>query len=59
MKNGVRGKYVERFAAGAKFILLEPDVAATFPDAASVNEALRQVMQETEKAALAGLAGAA
>lgn len=38
---GVRGKYVERFGGGCTVVVLEPDVAEVFPDAASVNETLR------------------
>jgi hypothetical protein len=38
---GVRGKYAKRFAQGTNLVLLEPDVAKAFPDAASVNETLR------------------
>jgi hypothetical protein len=41
MAGGVRGKYVERYRAGTNIVLLEPDVAAAFPTAESVNEALR------------------
>jgi hypothetical protein len=37
----VRGKYAKRFAQGTNLVLLEPDVAKAFPDAASVNETLR------------------
>ena len=39
---GVRGKYAARFAAGSNVVVLEPDVAAAFPDAAAVNHALRR-----------------
>ena len=39
--NGVRGKFVDRFAKGCNVIVLDPDVAAVFPDSASVNDALR------------------
>jgi len=38
---GVRGKYAKRFGKGTNLVLLEPDVAKAFPDAASVNETLR------------------
>lgn len=38
---GLRGKYAKRFAQGTNLVLLEPDVAKAFPDAASVNETLR------------------
>ncbi|HYO64348.1 MAG TPA: hypothetical protein VER08_12005 [Pyrinomonadaceae bacterium] len=40
-----RGKYVERYREGTNVILLEPDVAAAFPDADSVNEALRLLIK--------------
>ncbi len=40
-----RGKYTERYQAGTNLILLEPDVAAAFPDAAAVNQALRLLME--------------
>lgn len=42
---GVRGKYAERFAEGTNLIVLAPDVAAVFPDSASVNEALRTLVR--------------
>jgi hypothetical protein len=40
----VRGKYVGRFGGSCRVVELEPDVAEAFPDAASVNEALRDVI---------------
>ncbi len=40
---GVRGKYAARYRAGTNVVVLEPDVAALFPDAKLVNEALRGV----------------
>ena len=45
LKGGVRGKYVERYREGTNLVLLDPDVAAMFPDDKSVNDALRLVMQ--------------
>ncbi len=45
LKGGVRGKYAERYRAGTNLVLLEPDVAQAFPDAAAVNEALRLLMK--------------
>lgn len=42
---GVRGKYVERFAQGSNVVVLSPDVAAIFPDSESVNRALRMLME--------------
>jgi len=43
---GVRGKYAQRYAAGTNVVLLEPDVAKEFPDAAAVNEALRRLLRK-------------
>lgn len=42
-RGGVRGKYVARYREGTNVVVLDPDVAARFPDAASVNRALRAV----------------
>ena len=54
MPNGIRGKYAEQYNEGVKLILLEPDVAEMFPNAKSINEALRalsKIIQQHEKAA--------
>jgi hypothetical protein len=45
LQGRVRGKYVERYRAGTNLVLLEPDVAAAFPDAQTVNEALRLLLK--------------
>ena len=45
LKDGVRGKYVERFRKGTNLALLAPDVRAAFPTDESVNDALRSLMQ--------------
>lgn len=42
---GVRGKYAARYAQGSNVVVLEPDVAKIFPDAASVNQALRSLAE--------------
>jgi hypothetical protein len=47
LKDGVRGKYVAQYREGTNLVLLEPDVAAAFPTAETVNAALRLVMQLT------------
>ena len=39
----VRGKYYDRFRASSNVVVLDPDVSAAFPNAASVNEALRSL----------------
>ena len=38
---GIRGKYAKRYNEGTNIIRLDDDVAKIFPDAKSVNEALR------------------
>ena len=40
---GVRGKYAKRYGRGSNVVVLEPDVAQLYPDAASVNRALRAI----------------
>ena len=47
LKGRERGKYVERYRAGTNLVLLEPDVAAAFPDARAVNEALRLLIKKS------------
>jgi len=42
---GIRGKYFNEYKKGTNLVLLSPDVAAAFPDDASVNEALRILMK--------------
>jgi hypothetical protein len=46
---GIRGKYAKRYAEGTNLIVLAPDVAAVFPDAESVNEALRALVRIAQK----------
>lgn len=51
---GRRNPYAARFAAGVTMVALDADVAAAFPDAAAVNEALRalaKIAQRTPKRA--------
>lgn len=44
LKGGVRGKYYRRARAGTNLVLVEPDLAKAFPDANSVNRALRALL---------------
>ena len=44
LKNGVRGKYVQRLAVGSNIVRLAPDVAAAFPTEEAVNQALRLLL---------------
>jgi hypothetical protein len=44
----VRGKYFNRLAVeGSNVVVLDPDIAKFFPDSASVNEALRSLLELT------------
>ncbi len=41
-----RGRYAQRLKTeGSNLVLVEPDLAKTFPDSASVNAALRSVVE--------------
>jgi hypothetical protein len=42
---GERGKYAQKYAEGTNVVVLDPDVAAVFPDAKSVNDALRALVK--------------
>jgi hypothetical protein len=43
LTGAVQGKYYKRATAGTTLVLLEPDVAAAFPDARTINDVLRAV----------------
>jgi len=43
--HGVRGKHYEAYRAGTNVVFLDPDVAQAFADSASVNQALRLLIQ--------------
>jgi hypothetical protein len=58
---GVRGVHAERYASGVEVVIdgelqaptlvaLEPDVSAVFPNAESVNEALRLLIKTAKSA---------
>ena len=42
--NGIRGKYAARYRRGTNVVLLDPEIAAAFPDSKSVNDALRSLL---------------
>ena len=42
---GERGKYAKRYAERTSVVALDPDVAVYFPDAESVNDALRALVK--------------
>ena len=43
--NGIRGKYAQRYKDGVNVVKLDTDVTKFFPDAKSVNEALRTLIR--------------
>jgi hypothetical protein len=45
LKRGTKGKYANEYAKGTNLVLLEKDVAEFFPDAKSVNDALRSLVR--------------
>ncbi len=49
LKNGVRGKYVQRLAAGSNIVRLAADVAIAFPTEEAVNEALRLLLKVAKR----------
>lgn len=48
LKGGVRGKYYREAVAGTNLVLIEPELAAVFPDTPSVNRALRLLADTAE-----------
>ncbi len=48
-RSGVRGKHARRFADGSNVVVLAADVAESFPDSDSVNEALRTLIKIAER----------
>ena len=41
LKGGIRGKYYRQARVGTNLVLIEPELTNIFPDAESVNRALR------------------
>ena len=41
---GARGKHLAAYEKGSNLVLLQPDVAATFPTSAAVNETLQGLL---------------
>ena len=46
----VRGKYVERLRASSNVVVIDPEVADLFPNAAAVNAALRSLADIAKRA---------
>ena len=47
--NAVIGKHAKQYAEGTNIVVLEPDVAAVFPDSGAVNQALRQLIEQRSR----------
>lgn len=48
LRDGVQGKYADRYRQGTNLVLLDPDVAEAFPTEEAVNKALRLVIELTK-----------
>jgi hypothetical protein len=46
----VRGKYVERLQTSSNVVVLDPEIADLFPNAAAVNVALRSLAEIAKRA---------
>ena len=46
----VRGKYIERLQTRSNVVVLEPEIADLFPNAAAVNAALRSLVEIAKRA---------
>jgi hypothetical protein len=46
----VRGKYIERLQGNSNVVVLDPEVADLFPNAAAVNSALRSLAEIAKRA---------
>lgn len=48
----VRGKYAARLASGSQVVVLDPEIAAAFPDSNAVNAALGMILRAAQSARL-------
>jgi hypothetical protein len=46
----VRGKYIDRLQTSSNVVVLDPEVAELFPNAAAVNAALRSLAETAKRA---------
>jgi hypothetical protein len=46
---GIRGKHYVSYRKGTKVVFLDPDIARVFKDSASVNQALRSLLDLAKK----------
>ena len=45
LRDGTRGKYLQRYRTGTNVVVLAPDVVEAFPTEEAVNEALRLLIK--------------
>ncbi len=57
--SAVRGKYYKRYLETTNVVVLEPDVARRFRNAASVNKALRAYLKGSKRGLTSGSTAAA
>jgi hypothetical protein len=50
-RQGVRGKYADRYAAGSNIVVLSPEVAKVFPNSKAVNDTLQALVNLARKSA--------
>ena len=46
---GVRGKYLDRYNEGTNVVVIDPELSKDFPNTKSVNDALREVLEQRKK----------
>ena len=51
IRGGERGKYASRYRESEHFVAIDPELHKIFPDAESVNKALREYAAEKKKSA--------
>ncbi len=50
IESGVRGKYAKRVRKeGTNAVVIDPDLAAAFPNARAVNDALRELLARRDR----------
>jgi hypothetical protein len=46
IRSGVRGKYAKRYRDETNVVVIDPDLTEAFPNAQTVNQALRDYLKE-------------
>lgn len=48
-REGMRGKYADRYSEGSTVVIVAPDLAEVFPTSDAVNEALRSLIEKRKE----------